>query len=912
MHILGLSSAIESIASSIPVTKLPNQQQFGHLIFDGVSGFTEYALTNDKPFGPSTTGDNSDQIQTLKWINRGDERAFAIYVYKFVKSFLSQGVQLTIVNCISERIGGAHNVNFSFKKNLAKLKYSKQFARGAEQIPFSEPSKNKVKVMPTFHTIVAQGVLSALQTEFPQLLSLVNTPVSPSYISALAQKNGLDKTLVITNNADFYMSEQKNLQICRFYDLSVSSSVSSAVSAAEISVKATTATEALTLLMKKWSLESLFELYLTMSLMKNDFTEDADVRKFVGNEMFNFEKIAKYVREQIDLLKEDETLTEDKLAAAVIEKAYKENDTAIENSKKAFEALTKTNENVDAVDDASLDETAIAQSLLPEFVDKSNASLFVEHVKKGDVESITELLNTLRVAHPVDTLSCTTDTYSSEELWYNVFVKQLEYVLLSNASPFKIDSAYETEKSFDAVNGGKIEKDFVTVRIAQQEKATYLNPGSERVHAIKRDYTAYEVSDKAKSFLKLWIPEDSETTVEQVEEALKEVPAAYQPFVLVLNNLYHLMSARDPKPKVDFVFLNEIIFASLFLNQPLTQVADVATQLDVTSKVYEAEKSRLNYFVHPNYYRLHSYIEFGLTNFYNLSNALGWFGNTFANFSSALLVNGTDAAYLRTLFNKAPTLETLVNAIPESQRAAYTATKNAIKALTNNKEISQHFWLEEGEELLNTRTIYASNIPFNMKASDFYRIFDGIALKKVYLKASATGHSHSGRGTLEFEDEENMKKALVLFSRLKFEDRFLHLTPSAPRTASAAPATTATTSSSDETPATSATPAPATEEPKAQTSTAVEAADGWTTQNAVVRGGRQFKNRVRAGIPTTTTTTTAPSSSAPAPAVAEQQETKSEKKKKGVKSAPQPRGRNASTVELKVDNKWGALLDDNE
>jgi len=879
MHILGLSSAIESVTSSIATTKLPNQQ-FSHLIFDGVTGFAEYALINDKPFA---TESNADQHQALKWINRGDEKAFATYVYKYIKSFLTAGIQLTIVNCVSERTGGVQNVNYSFKKNLTKLKYSKLFYREGDA-SHADPNKNKVKLLPTFHLLVVQQVLTALKSEFPQLLNLIQTPVEPHFVSDLAQHCGFEKTLVVTNNADFYMSEKNQLQLCRFYDLSVSISANSTESAAaaEISVKPTSASDALVLLMRKWNLESLFELYLTMSLMKNDYTEDADVRKFVGNDMFNFEKIAGRVREHIDLLKEDETITEAQISDAVIEKAYKDNAAAIENSKKAFNALISTKTQTAG----SVDENQVAASLVPSYTDKANTSSFVEHLKNGDSESLVHLLQSLRVTESVDALSCSTDTFSPEELWFPVNAKQVEYALLSNASPYKIDASFEEEKSFEAVNGGKIDKDLVEVKIAQQEKGTYLNPGNERVHAFKRNYTAYEVSDKAKSFIKLWVPEDSQQTVEEFENALKTVPAAYQPYVLVLNSLYHLLCARDPKPKVDFVFLNEIVFASLFLDQPLSDVKEVSAKLGTSGKIYNEEMNKLNQFVNANYYRFHSYVESGLLSYFNFSNAMGWFGDAFNNFASALLVNGTYAAYLRTLFNEEPTVETLINAIPEANRAAYTATKAAIKSLAD-KEVSQHFWLDDAEESLNSKTIYASNIPFDMKASDFYRIFDGIALKKVYLKSSMSGSGHSGRGTLEFEDEENMKRALVLFNRLKFGDRYLHLTPSAAKSSVVATATTTVE----------------TEEPKVLPSyssqTVIESADGqWTRQNAIVRGGKKAKGRARAGIPLTTSTPT----SAPA----------AEEKKGKSTNAARGRARNTNTGELFVDNKWGALLDDAE
>lgn len=861
MHVLGFSSAIESVISAVAPISLPNQN-IKNLIFDGITGFVECALLNDKPFG------NSSIHLPLKWLNRGDEKAFAIYVYKYIKVFLSNGIHLTIVNCVSDK--NNMNANFSVKKNNNKLRYSKNFSRpDASQ---NDVNKFKVKILPTFHLLVIQQVLSLLATEFPQKLSLINTPVEASFVLALAQKQGIESTVVISNNADFYICEEKGLNLCRFYGLSVTHE--SVDSLFQVTAKVAKSSDTLVLLMHKWKLEAEFELYLTLSLMKNDFTEDSDVKLFVGD-IFNFEKAASLVREYVDLLKGDETIsTQDQIVNSVIEKAYKNNQAAIDNSLKAFNVL---NEQYQKQQELSTDENVVAQSFVPEFVNSS--TLVATHLKKGDAGSFVQLLNTFRVSESVDALSCSSDNFSPEELWYPITTRQVEYALLSNASPFKINSTV-TSKSFENHSGGKIEAETIQVRIAQQEKGTYTAIGSEKVHTFNRDYAKYEVSDLSKGFIQLWIPEGSQSTVEEYEAVLKNVPAVYQPFVIVLTSLYHLLCAMEPKPKADFVFFNEIIFASLFLDQPLSNVEQVTSKLNTSDKIYNEKMSQMNQFVNTNYYRFHSYLEAGLLSFFNSSEALGWFSDAFTNFTSALLINGTYSAYLRSLFNEEPTTQTLINAIPESNRAAYAATKEAIRSLAT-KEVSQHFWLEDADELLNTKIIYASNIPFSMKASDFYKLFEGISLKKVFLKSSTTGTGHGGRGTLEFEDCENMKKALVLFNRLKFEDRYLHLAPSSIIIQPARPISTIT---ADE-----------------ESPTSPSSEDGqWTKQNAPVRGGTHAKGK--GGLFGTTTTTTH-ATTAPA--------TTSEEKKRNAKPSANNKGRKNNTGHS-TQNVWGALLNEDE
>jgi RNA recognition motif-containing protein len=214
------------------------------------------------------------------------------------------------------------------------------------------------------------------------------------------------------------------------------------------------------------------------------------------------------------------------------------------------------------------------------------------------------------------------------------------------------------------------------------------------------------------------------------------------------------------------------------------------------------------------------------------------------------------------MLSKDPTAEASLKLIPESRHAVYKATKEGIRSLCT-KEINQHFWIEDATNLLNTKFIFASNVPFSMKAADFYKLFEGISLKKVYLKSADSGTGHVGRGTLEFENEESMIKALF-FNRYRFDNRYIHLTPSI--------------SSSKQEVARE-------RSPKTTTPTGSNAASQWTRQTASTRGGKPRGRGGRGGSSRSSGSTT---------------------------TSRAPPTHNEPVTELVVDNKWDVLLNDTD
>jgi hypothetical protein len=847
MVVIGFSTAVHEYISKQEKEKLQlSTEEQRRLIFDGF-GFIDL-LPN------LFEGTN---IPALKYINRGDKKQLAIYIHKFIKAFIDNQIHVTVV---SRGPQGPDDEKFrsTYIKSMFKsLKFSKQFYKEGVA---TDLNKFRCKVFLKFTNFIRNEVLNVLSQQYPQYLTIVKCPTEKSpYLLELVKKE--PSSIIVSNNTDLLLAfhGSQDIALCRFNDLSLKHRKNAEKDVFDIFTKVVKSSDVVKYLISKWKLENEKEFNLTLSLMKNDYTDEADVHNFIGEDLYNFEKAASFVREKVDLLKEDPSITMDTIVDAVIEKAYKDNAKAIDNSKHAFHSFEEGTIKSEPLIDLN-DDKAFAEALLPEYIQKRNDREALQKLKSSDLlGSFIRLAYTFFNCEPVDILSCSTDTFSPNELWYSMKCKIEEIIFLSNASPLRINPEYKSKK-FNIDFYGKLEENLIEIKSSHQEKGTYLTNGNEKIYSFARDYAKHETNDPRKSFLKLWIPENSLKSADDYEQVLKTIPAVYHPFVLVLPQLYYLLSARDPKPKVDFLFLNEAIFASFFLDEPMHS-ADEVTKLGSIKDIYPNEMADLNNFVNVNYYRYHSYLEEGLIQYLNSSSALGCFNDSFCDFASTILVNGTYSAYTYSMLSKDPTAEALLKLIPESRHAVYKATKEGIRSLCTN-EINQHFWIEDATNLLNTKSIFASNVPFSMKAADFYKLFEGISLKKVYLKSADSGTGHVGRGTLEFENEESMIKALF-FNRYRFDNRYIHLTPSI-------------SSSKQEV---------ARESPKTTTPTGSNAASQWTRQTASTRGGKPRGRGGRGGSSRSSGSTTT--------------------------SRALPT-HNEPVTELVVDNKWDVLLNDTD